>query len=208
MKKVRVDSWNRRQYGSTSSKQHVGHIGATERFAPAQMVRHHGERSTTEQTRQNNLLLYSRGTQRQRDDLNISITAAPNAGLHPFHLTVPRLASTRHPRTSSDSRQMATPPPPASSGKGLSDGTKYLHPLPSRPPTSKAASSTHEPLPPISGASAELLDCMADSPTEWDSDMEEDSQDSEEVLACYCTLWSSVCKCVCCVYISRNAKDM
>ena len=196
MKKGRLDPWNRRpQYGSTASKQRVGHIGATEQCTPAQIVQHHGERIAAQQPWQNNLLLYSRGSQRQKNDLNISITAAPNAGLHPFQLTVPRLTSTRHPRTSSDPRQMATPPPTTSDGKHPSDGAKYLNPLPSRPPTSKATSSTHEPLPPIAVASTDLLECMTNSPTECDSDMEEDSQDSEEVLS-LCTL-SSVCKCAC-----------
>ena len=187
MKKVRLDSWESRQYGSIASKQRVGHVGATNQFNPVQIAQHHGERTAPQQPRQSNLLLYSRGAQRQRDDLNISITAAPNAGMHPFQLTVPRLASTRHPRTRSDSRQMAIPPPPASSGKSLSDGAKFLNPLPSRPPTSKATSSTHDPLPPIEAACTELLERMSDSLAESDSDMEEDSQDSEEVLA-LCTV--------------------
>ena len=183
MKKVRIDSWNRRQYGSTSSQQRVGHIGATGHLPPSQLAQQHGEGSVIQQSQQASLLLYRRGAQRQRDDLNISISAAPNAGLHPFQPSIPRITSTRHPRTTSDSRQMATPTPPAAStGKPLSDGAKYLNPLPSRPPTSKVASSTHEPLPPIAGASTEPLDCLTDSTTQCDSDTEGDSQDSEEVV--------------------------
>lgn len=198
MKKVRIDSWNRKQYGSTSSKQRVGYIGATGHLPPSQLVQQHGEGSANQHSQQTNLLLYRRGAQRQTDDLNISISAAPNAGLHPFQPTVPRITSTRHPRTSSDARQMDTPTPPAAStGKPLSDGVKYLYPLPSRPPTSKSASSTHEPLPPIAGASTEPLDCMTDSTTQCDSDSEEDSQDGEEVLACLAVLWISLCKCAC-----------
>lgn len=206
MKKVRIDSWNRRQYGSTSSKQRVGHIGATGHLPPSQLLQQHGEGSANQQSQQTNLLLYRRDAQRQRDDLNISIGAAPNAGLHPFQPTIPRITSTRHPRTSSDSRQMDTPTPPAAStGKAFSDGAKYLNPLPSRPPTSKAASSTHEPLPPIAGAST---DCMTDSTTQCDSDTEEDSQDSEEVLACLAVLWINACKCIYFVYISCNTKSI
>ena len=207
MKKVRLDSWERRQYGSTASKQRVGHVRATEQFTPTQMVQHHGEGMPPQQPRQSNLLLYSRGAQRQRDDLNISITAAPNAGMHPFQFTVPRLASTRHPRTSRpDSRQVTMPPPPASSGKNLSDGAKFLNPLPSRPPTSKATSNTHDPLPPIAAASTKLLECMSDSSTECDSDMEGYSQDSEEVLA-LCTVKWCMQLCVCRI-IKCNAKYM